>query len=295
MCPPRLSDLSDQALMEAAIDELTENAKEKFRQPDGTYKDTCKWEGVTCNGRRRVTGIEWCNGDLKEMEAHPFDGYMSLNALPLLLENLYLKFDNPHRDPVISLKDTAALPRNLKFLHFEFVTIFDTLDLHRLPPAMNHVSLQSCAIEGSCFLTRLPRRLGHLSMKDNCMWGTISLDQLPPLFHTLDLSKNELEGTLNLTRFPAEMCTLVLDDNKFSGEINLNFLPDEMSMLTLSNNKLRGNLAIPNPPERLRWLDVRGNRFRGGAVIARHLVSYVAADENVMRKAVDENGFWFGR
>ena len=52
-----ISGLSDQDLMEALIDEASDNFKQIFQHPSGKFLPVCRWQGVHCSARREVTSI----------------------------------------------------------------------------------------------------------------------------------------------------------------------------------------------------------------------------------------------
>ena len=289
MGPLDLRDLSEQALMESFIDGLTDHCKRQFKFHDGTYRDVCKWDGVSCNGRRQVISITLLATDEPKLSSQ---GAVSLASLPQYLECIYVEHVQSHDKSELHCVaiDTAALPRSLQSFEFENVLLNSSFDLRRLPPKMSFLKASSCAVPGSCCLTSLPRALRGLWLDRNRLHGSICLDRLPPLIMQIGLAYNNLSGTLNLTRLPYGLLTLRLGSNQFSGEVDTSFLPANISELYLDHNALHGTFRITRTPKKLKWLTIAGNDLSLPIVISRQAFPLVVSEFIDYGCAVDEHG-----
>ena len=92
MGPLDLSGISDQRLMEAFIDDLSYSNKQLFQTKDGANKDVCKWSGIKCDGRRKVSQISWISTEEKHLI---FDGTMSFTNLPASLKSFAIQVSEP--------------------------------------------------------------------------------------------------------------------------------------------------------------------------------------------------------
>ena len=289
--PLHIDYLSDQALMEAFIEGLSAQSKKKFMHADGTYKDVCKWKGVKCNGRRRVTKIEWLSTNLHPLR-YPLRGTLSFEALPPCISTIKIGPIEPP-DPnflVQSSVDTAAFPSSLKHFSAYNLQFYGVFDLRRIPPALLVLKAQGCKISGSCCLTALPKSFSALYFADNHLEGSISLDFLPKALIVLDLSYNMLSGTLSFHRLPRVLHSLYLTQNKFSGEINLNYLPHKLARLDLCANSLTGTFKLTRVPKDIDIYNIYGNNFQGPAIVSRAAYQSVKADFSLMGGVVDEHG-----
>ena len=73
-----LKALSDQSLMELFVENVDDFHKAQFQNSDGTYKDTCKWIGIKCDKKRRVTRIHW----EQEFPGTQWSGHLDFALLP---------------------------------------------------------------------------------------------------------------------------------------------------------------------------------------------------------------------
>ena len=286
VCPLHLHGASDQALMEAFIDGLTEKSKHIFKNPDGSYKEVCKWKGVQCDGRRRATDINW--GEITRV-AQSFAGTMDFDLLPPSITCLAL-FHASHT--MRAALDTSALPPSMSGLILRGAGIRAPIDLRRLPKFLQIFAVTSSMLTGSCSLTALPCRLTNLSLRENWLDGSIMLDHLPSTLESLDLSKNSLSGSLRLYHLPSRLALLNLNENKFYGEINFAHLLQNESLkeIHIRSNQVMGSLKIPSLPKSVDILDVTDNAFFGTAVISRATFPAVSASFAKMANVVDENG-----
>ena len=284
-----LTDLSDQVIMEALVEELTDQCKRHFKCRKGTYKEPCKWYGIRCNARRQVTDITWESTDNEPLF---FMGAISFSNLPPHLRSIHVGTDNPD-DEFFELEllsnDTAALPHTLEALEFENVETSGLIDLRRLPPSMNVFGMKSCGVVGACCLTALPRALTWLLMSSNYLEGSISLDYLPPLLTHLDLSTNNLSGMLNLKRLPRTLAGLILYENFFFGEIDVRYLPQDMAVLDIANNELSGEFKLTNPPKKLMYIIIVENSFKP-VVVSKQALPFLKADFACVGDIVRPNG-----
>ena len=284
--PLDLSALSDQALMEEFIGKLKVGSKAEFISPDGSYKDTCKWRGVRCNGRRQVIEIDM-NEDAKSGKL--LIGKLSFLNLPPTLLNIDV-VNHDFRDmKLMGSLDTRALPPKLMKFFLRGVILNSNADLRWLPPDIWFFGVMAGAVSGTCCLTALPQKMKTLFMTNNSLHGGIVLDHLPQKLEVLDLVRNRLSGTINLRNLPKNIVTLGLSDNRFSGEIDVNHLPHNVVEIDLSKNALSGTLRCFSLPASLETLDVRKNMFLRTAVIARCVLPAVSADF-VKMKCIDGNG-----
>ena len=283
--PLNLSALSDQALMEAFIDELTAESRADFTNPDGSYKDKCKWRGVRCNGRRQVIEIDMEN---EGKAAKSLTGKLSFASLPPTLSNLHVTNHNLEGIKLMGSFDTKTLPPKLMKCLLRGVTITRKVDLRWLPSDVWFFGVLDGVMWGTCCLTSLPKNMKALILTSNVLSSSIVLDRLPEQLETLDVSKNGLSGTINLRNLPKKIETLGLSDNRFSGEIDISNLPNYVVKIDLSGNSLSGTLRCVSLPERMESLDVRKNSFIL-AVVPRGKLYYVSADFSKMR-CITESG-----
>ena len=182
VCPLHLSAASDQALMEAVVFWFTDESKQTFMHPDGTYKDICKWRGVQCNGRRRVKNVDWgTNGNIAES----FAGVIDFEALPPSTQSLSLIHAS---NTLMGTLDAITLPFDLRGCVIHRVGLNIPIDLRRLPPELKLFSVTMSAVRGTCCLSALPSTIIHLILRVNMLEGSITLDHLPNTLQMLDLS-----------------------------------------------------------------------------------------------------------
>ena len=97
--------LSDQTSMEMLTSKLTEDTLAWFRDENGSFLDTCEWDGVTCDDAHNVTCLEY-NGYALELH-----GELSLSYLPNKIEECIIT-----NNYVWGTIQTGCLPHTLKLL-----------------------------------------------------------------------------------------------------------------------------------------------------------------------------------
>ena len=253
-----MTDLSDQTLMEALIQETYDDFKQLFQYPSGRYLPVCRWLGVKCNGRRQVVEIV--------SEEFPYIDYQSIldiSFLPPHIKSCHL----PEGGDFFGKVETQALPSSLESLKISSNSFHSTFDFCRLPAKMGTLNISNNMLSGSCNLTNLPKYLVELDTSKNFFAGTIALDRLPRCLRVLSLASRTFRGKINLRSLPHGLYELNLTESDFFGEICLDYLPQQFGLINLSHNRLCGSIHAANIPQSIRILDLRGNEFTGVAVI----------------------------
>ena len=267
-----LNALSDQSLMELFIEGLDADTKARFQHRDGTYKDVCKWGGVTCDGRRCVRLIQW----EQEFQGAQWCGKLDFAFLPRQLESFVFKRDinqalrnrrTALRGFLTGKPETSTLPSALRYFEMHYQLLGGTFDFRRLPFEMIGLTISKNMFHGSAQLTMLPRGLDHLYMAGNRFSGSLCLDFLPKSLVYLDASRNN-----------------------FSGSVSLDNLPETIVGLSLCENRLTGSIHLLRPPPGLRDLNLMKNDFSGTAVVAREAHGKISIKGKSIVSLVDENG-----
>ena len=289
-----LEDLSDQSMMEAAIEKFPERLKDLFKDPKGEYKDVCKWMGVKCNGRRRVESIQWVN-EFRDSKSNgsPFDMCtFYFDLLPRKLKKFHVdtRHDISTHLRLFWCLDTDALPSTLIEFQASAQRLFQTVDFTRMPPKLEIFDIRINRCEGEVQLTSLPRTLQELNIAANSFSGSLDLCHLPPRLKGFLVTGNQFCGCLNLACLPDSLEFLDVSTNHLEGSVYLNKLPRRMTDLYLNENGLSGEVVMQRPPPDIINVDLQSNAFTGTAVIARRAMDHVLLNCNKITWVMDETG-----
>ena len=280
-----LSSLSDQAIMEALVETFSAEAQASFKDSRGEYKDVCKWNGIICNGRRRVQEIRWkyfVPGQSFGPHARP------KLTLPPTLKHFHM--ESRTRQVMSTVVETSELPRTITFFFFQRHFLYGTIDFRSLPPDIIVCSLSFNRFIGSAILTSLPKTLTRFSISNNDFSGSLFLHNLPPKLGTLELDKNQFNGSINLSCLPASLYLVDLHENRLSGSVYLDSLPPNLRWLRLHKNAFSGSLEMRTPPPSICEFEFQDNNFSGDAVIAEIAIGFVNLENNPITYVRDEEG-----
>ena len=292
-----LEDLSDQTMMEAAIEMFPERLKELFKDPNGEYKDVCKWMGVKCSGRRRVESIQWVNEFRDSMSnGSEMDLYSACTFFFDLLPRALKKFHVHTRDDITThfwlfwCLETGSLPRTLIKFQASGQRIVNTVDFTRMPPNLEFFDIRSNRCGGKAQLTNLPPELQYFHIAGNTFLGSLDLCHLPPRLKDFNVADNRFCGCLNLACLPDSLEFLDVSTNHLEGSVYLDKLPLQMKVLYLNENGFSGEVIMQMPPPNIRVVDLQINAFSGTAVIARCAWDRVVLNCNKITWLMDETG-----
>ena len=267
--------------MELLINGLESKSCDVFKDSTSAYKDVCKWVGIVCNGRRRVTSVK----------LYHISGTINLFNLPEHVKTFAISQRKEMTLVVNGTLDTSALPPELLRLYLINSRLNGTVDFRRLPPTLQELELDSNDFSGSVHLTSMPRELESLSLKGNEFCGSIQLTALPETLTALNLDDNVLSGSLNFSNLPDSLDFISLKDNCFTGSISLQRLPRDLQFLLLDGNNLSGQFVYTAcPPDDLEEISAEGNLFAGTAIISKRSMSLVKLAGNPLEMVVDEFG-----
>ena len=193
--------LSDQALMEMLIEEISDAAKKKYQDKDGMYIDVCDWERIKCDADGNVIKVY-------DIEA---DGTISLSYIPPKVWSFQMFMRGVH-----GTLETSALQPSLKVLKIAQNKFHGTVNFATLPPNMVKLGVYKNAFTGSVNLESLPDSLTHLWIFRNKFSGTLCLKKLPPKFKYFEISDNAFSGDFHLQNVPATLEALYAHENQFN-------------------------------------------------------------------------------
>ena len=152
--------LSDQTLMELAIDDMGEKFKQKYQRDDGGYRDYPEeWRDVTqTDGAVRVI----------------------FRRVGVIGGKLQLSY----------------LPRNVRDLTARCIPLKGCIDLTHLPGRMERLDLSRNQLTGSVDFTQLPECMRELHLNNNQFTGSLSFRHVPEGMVYLHLNDNQFEGRL---------------------------------------------------------------------------------------------------
>ena len=276
-----MTDLSDQTLMEALIEQTSDEFKKPFLHPSGRYLPVCRWPGVKCNARRRVVEIA------KREPAKGIDNVLDIAFLPPRLNVIYFPANSNLHGSVC----TRTLPASLGACFFGGGNFFHgNFDFRYLPPGLTLLSIRNNQFSGCCDLAHLPKHLAALDAAQNYFTGSLHLSKLPISLRTLTLGTTDLSGAIDLRNLPHLFESLNLTDSRFYGEVCLDFLPITTKAIYLSYNRLFGSIHAAKLPSSLEVLDLRFNEFTGVAVISTDMLPRVKYESWYISGVADENG-----
>ena len=277
----QMTDLSDQTLMEALIEQTSDEFKQPFQHPSGRYLPVCRWSGVKCNGRRQVMEIVRHEFPVKDTHDR-----LHIAFLPRHIKSCCL----PEGGDFFGTVPTQALPNSLESLDIRNNSFNGTFDFSRLPARMERVNIRKNNFSGSCDLTRLPKHLVELDAFDTLLSGSIALHTLPKSLRYLYLKAAHFRGTINLRNLPPSLTLAFLRESSFFGKICLDYLPKCIGVLNLSHNRLCGPVQAAKLPSSLQRLDLRFNEFTGVAVINIDMLPRVVYDSEYITAIANSNG-----
>ena len=185
--------LSEQALMEIAVEGLSEETKKQFQDSHGSYLDVSDWNGINmCSNYDTEERTEIVN-EIK-FSGETFEGTLDLSFLPPRLR----RFQVPQNDSLQGTLDTSKLPIGL----WEF-------------------DISKNKFDGSVEFAGLPRMLSHFRIPSNEFSGSCDFTKLPPNLQQIDISKNKFSGSVNLEELPKDITVIDMSFNRFSGQFTL--------------------------------------------------------------------------
>ena len=243
--------LSSQMSMELLVDGLGPAAQTFFQNwENGDYKEIAEWDGVTVNADGDVQEISW--RIWSAVPVRSMSGTFDFRYLPRNLQKLYLVGVSCE-----CTLDFAALPDQLTSLRLSRCDFTGSVDLAAFPSSIIEIEVEgSCwekiAMCGTVDLTRLPPNLEHLSLRFTQLSGTIDLAHLNPMLKRLYLTYSAFSGSVTFENLPATLCTLGLNNNALSGEIDLFGVSDTLKELNINGNNFSGTLDLNKVPQTLR-------------------------------------------
>ena len=283
-----LDAVSDQTLMEMLIEHLEPASIRQFKESTTEFKDVCKWSGVKCDKRRRVTIIKWSD---KTFEIGPLRGIIDLRLLPPHTREIRLTtFVRSNAYTLSGPCDAGALPKNLESLLIGDHNFSGKFEFQRLPPNILHVTIHNCRFHGSLHTIGLPRNLILIHVDHNSLPGSLSLTNLPQKLQSIFGMKCQFHGSLCLSNLPKVMRKLFVPQNAFSGSIDLDSLPPNLKQLVINNNALSGSFIFRNVPYLMEKLQASNNNFEGTAFVAERARFVADISNNKVVRVLDEHG-----
>ncbi|OEL31259.1 Receptor-like protein 2 [Dichanthelium oligosanthes] len=228
--------------------------------------DCCTWEGITCNGKRRISEVSLPSRGLEGHISPSLGGLHGMLRLNLSGNTLTGGL------PVELMSSRSIVSLDVSFNHLSG-------GLQELPSSTPHQPLQVLNISSNFFTGVFPsatwektRNLVAVNASNNSFSGWIpsSFCIRSPDMAMLDLSYNQFSGYINpgLGKCSA-LRVLTAGHNNITGT-----LPDELfnatslEYLSLSNNQLEGTLDAANiiKLRNLAFLDLAANGFISGKV-----------------------------
>ena len=147
--------LSDQALMEMAVEKVDDRSKRFFRDRKGAYLDFSTWEQVECDAAGKVQKFVLTN----------FDGEFGLAYLPTSMGTLMLTGKK-----ATATLEAHTLPKSLQCLFLESLELKGSLDTIQLPPSLVNLHILKTGLTGRTDLTTLPCKIMYMYHHVSCMY-----------------------------------------------------------------------------------------------------------------------------
>ena len=201
----------DQDLLELAVRDFVDKAKEAFQNDEGNFKHVDEWPGVELSSDGKVSKIIF----RKFFSFYERGSQIHFDCIPDTTQEV--NFDG---NAFLGTVDTATLPFELRTLRANYNQLSSTLDLSSLPPSLQMLCLSFNKLSGSVNLTNLPENLKELSLASNAFSGRVDFTALPRRMERLMLNLNSFKGRVDLMYIPASMQMLDISWNEFVGTID---------------------------------------------------------------------------
>ncbi|KNH07181.1 leucine-rich repeat [Perkinsela sp. CCAP 1560/4] len=129
---------------------------------------------------------------------------------------------------------------------------FGNMDVHSLPPTVEHISITHCMQRYALHTRSLPRALQLCHLNNNLLFGSLDLQTLPENLVDLNLSYNQLSGPIDLTHLPQNLEELYLARNlitqsvAFVGRLPRTLTSIRLTVVTNPTNHI-GKLRVLHP------------------------------------------------
>ena len=236
--------------MELLVDGLSPHTKKAFQDENGDYKEIAEWEGVTSSADGDVHEIEWQDSTIS---VECMNGTFDSHYLPRTLKRLNLE-----KVKCQCTLNFAALPDYLMSFRIAECSFVGSVDLGVFPASSVDIEIRGSTwndsparFTGTVDLTRLPPDLEILSLRYTLLSGTIDLEHLNTKLEWLLLTYSAFSGSVTFNNLPATLSRLDLNNNALSGEIDLYGVPDTLEEINIAGNYFSGVLDLTKVPETL--------------------------------------------